>query len=404
LCFANRTAIWQGSINDNYYQNNAVLLQAKSSSRFFQIKAKAVKKFAADSPTLTLTYTVAVDLCAQNVCTIKVRLGQTSQGSAAIFVKKPTSKFNNQISRINDQFLQSIKTTASGQAWYTDQLSIIQGSNSGITGIASMDTFVIDITLQLKMPILQMTMGWSDQLTSEAPQGCAVFSILGQMYNRTTKSMETDMDVLKVKGGNVETCANPKDTSQPLANGGKRACDHTGKKGTLWATNACSGTPCPIDIKPNQNVNPYRSSTDLYQLTDGKGEWPVMSKLRFSCKKVSGADGLLRSYSPRDQKLQLGSWIIYGVKMTARSDSPQCPKDTVRSCDGTKCVQKIMLGDGVCDAAFNCKLWDYDDLDCLAACEETPDASGVTCDTLVKTQGVSCNAAKASGYDCTCTC
>jgi hypothetical protein len=28
----------------------------------------------------------------------------------------------------------------------------------------------------------------------------------------------------------------------------------------------------------------------------------------------------------------------------------------------------------------------------------------VTCDTLVKTQGVSCNAAKASGYDCTCTC
>eukprot|EP01047_Picozoa_sp_COSAG01_P030065 COSAG01_NODE_2083_length_8462_cov_17.020567_7_plen_1842_part_01 len=340
--------------------------------RFFQLRSTTLASRA-------LNFSVAVDLCAQGVCAIKVRLGQTSQGSAAIFVKKPTSQFNNQISRINDQFLQSIKTTASGQAWYTHQLSIIQGANAGITGIASMDTFVIDITLQLKMPILQMTMGWSDQLTSEAPQGCAVFSILGQMYDRATKTMKANMEVLKVKGGNVETCAIPKDATQPLANGGKRACDHTGKKGTLWATNACSGTPCPIDIKRNQNVNPYRSSTDLYQLTDGKGGWPVMSKLRFSCKKVSGADGLLRSYSPRDQKLQLGSWIIYGFKMTARSDSVQCRKSNVRSCDDTKCVPKIMLGDGVCDAAFNCKAFDFDDLDCIASAVEPLPAAATTC-------------------------
>lgn len=404
-----KTMIWQGSITHPYYQNNAVLLQATSSSRFFQIKAKAVKKFAGDSPMLTLTYTVAVDLCAQTSCDIKVRLGQTSASSAATFVTpavagatNPTTESNDAIKKLNTNFLPSIKTTASGQAWYTDPLSVIQGANANIKGIGTMDTFVVDITLDLKMPILQMTMGWSDQLLSEAPQGCAVFSISGRMYDRATTSMKSNMEVLKVKGGNVETCVMP---GPPLAKGTK-ACDNTGTKGTLWSTQQCATTPCPIDVKPTANVNPYRSSTDLFQLTDGKGEWPVMDSLRFSCKKMDGADGLKRNYSPREQKLQLGSWILYGVKMSKRNDptpAGTCPLNHVKSCDQSKCVKKIILGDGVCDPDFNCKAYDYDDLDCLAACEETADAQGTTCGTLVQ-QGVSCNAAIASGYDCSCTC
>ena len=60
--------MWQGSIAGTVFENRGLLPQAQEKSRFFQIKAKAVKKVASASKMLALTYYVAVDLC-------KVELG-----------------------------------------------------------------------------------------------------------------------------------------------------------------------------------------------------------------------------------------------------------------------------------------------------------------------------------------
>jgi hypothetical protein len=59
-----RTRVWRGSIDDPAAENRVTTLRARGGlTRFFHLKAKAVKKFAEDSKTLSMTFTSATSLC-----------------------------------------------------------------------------------------------------------------------------------------------------------------------------------------------------------------------------------------------------------------------------------------------------------------------------------------------------
>lgn len=391
-----KTKVWQGSIDGTNFDNRALLLQAQSKSRFFQLKAKAVKKFASDSKMLTLTYQVAVDLCKWSSvqCTHNVKLAKTNSND--LTQTKVTAKKNAAIKGIKYDYIKNLNTDQS-QAWYTDTIgSIINQNGADVNGVV--DSFVIEVTFSNKMPLIQSTIKWSDGLLQEEPLGCAVFKMEGKHYTRTDKSKVGKMDdkykTLKISGGSVQTC----DMGDAEADKGYKACVSDDKIGTLWSPGSCEKDGCPLEAKATNKVNPYRATQDMYQFYKA----PVVNSLQYTCQKTAGINSDGGSYQAKDQKISMGNWIIYGLKMDPAGTDNGCNNDEVKGCDN-KCYNNIVLGDGVCDESFNCKAKMYDEMDCLAQCEETPDSQGNTCAKLYA-KGVTCNQALASGYDCSCTC
>ena len=170
------------------------------------------------------------------------------------------------------------------------------------------------------------------------------------------------------------------------------------KIGTLWSPGSCETNGCPLEAKATKKVNPYRSTQDMYQFYKA----PVVNSLQYTCQKTAGYNSDGGSYLSKGQKISMGNWIIYGLKMDPAGTDSGCNTGEVKGCDN-KCHNNIVLGDGVCDESFNCKAKMYDEMDCLAQCEETPDSQGNTC-AILKGKGVTCNQALASGYDCSCSC
>ena len=459
-----RTKIWKGSIDTAQLRNRVVTLRSSGgTARFKHIKAKAVKKFAADSDTLSLTFASAGSLCAQSQlnCVFAARLAQTSGGTtAALEMTKVTNiasvggDFPVAIPGMNTQYM---SISGGGSGWgtshplewmqanvYNEAVCANNGCEvngeavppipdfaPGSTEMNLYNSFVVDIDLPKAasgvgmVPVLQMQVRWPTAERSEPPRGCAAFAITARQYTGRTSAAdgpgtittgsvgaeqtENDYTALKVKGGVVKTCTPATCTEGEVSAGTcTQACTQSEAAqqsgNNLFDGMDCSENGCDLEAHASQMTDPYREGLDVF-LMHGT---PIVDGLRYTCQKQDGSKPVdlgSTSYTVAQQGFQLGSWEIFGIK-TPRGDyvvdGTACAADEMLDCNGD-CRSVWTLGDGVCDQGFNCEANVYDELDCLTSCEETPDAvSGMTCAQLTA-KGVSKKMAEAGGYDCSCT-
>lgn len=339
-----KTRVWRGSITDDSVENRGTQLRSLPSTRFHSVKAKAVKKFSADSKTLSLTFPAATSLCQSLNCEVKVRLAQTAGGaSTAIVMTKVTNiaaAGGGEIPGLNDAFLNNIMSSSAGQSWYTNTYTWLRAfayneavctnqncetmmpvpaipdfQNAGTA--ATYNAFVVDIDFPKAasgvgmVPILQMRLNWPQTNRADPPKGCAAFSITARQYTGRTLSTqpagaiptgtspstradaaavpleqeEADYTPLKVVGGFVKTCF-PATCADPVTC--TQACtdiEAFAQSGSnLFNRLSCAASGCDLETHTTQNVDPYRSGLDVFQLYNA----PIVDGLRYTCQKQAG--------------------------------------------------------------------------------------------------------------------
>lgn len=444
-----RTRVWKGSIDNSALENRVTTLRALAGqTRFFHLKAKAVKKFAEDSRTLSMTFTSATSLCSpsQLNCGVTARLARTSGGVTSVITMDQVTEigavagnFPSEIPGMQSSYLDNIRA-ASGSGWETRTLEYMHDNayNEAIcaddnceAGVAvppiadlnptsnartSYDAFVVDMDLPKAasgigmVPIMQIHVRWPITSRSEPPKGCSAFAITARQYTGRAAatdppgSVGTDYTALKVKGGQLSTCRPAACTDVEVSSGTcTSACTDTEAVSSLnlYDSLDCATNGCDLEAHGSQLVDPYRSGKDVFLMYGS----PIVDGLRYTCQKNDGfqsSDFGNSPYTYSSQMFQMGSWEIFGIK-TPRSDyvvDSTCAPGEMRDCNNA-CRSALTLGDGVCDAGFNCQSMVYDEMDCLSNCEETT-KDGVTCSELV-TKGVSKKMAEAGGWDCSCT-
>jgi hypothetical protein len=381
------TSIWEASTyTGEKEQIPNTIASYQVTTKFVNLKAKAVKRNSDDSESISIIFAPTVDICGK------------SKGVAPNFFP---CKFYPRAANLDTSTMDVVGTEVTAQIWtgLPSQFASIEGAewgvpmteNGGMSVFGSpygnrmklmsmtsetaqysshwpsvpLDSpaltnsalsfspaglgftangFLIDMDFPdasngAAFTVMQMVMGFPDAVSGDGPKACSFFKF--EAKARATSSAEagrtvaTDFAALKASYAVVEQT-----------------------DGKTWGCDLdANPTGCELDTSVassgiTEPINAFRSSFDTFQLVDGPtGGFPSLQSVRYTCLKADETDAG-GSYPASGQSLSVRSWNFYGVYATAATvaaDYPNAGSGAGSACDDAG------TGDGIMDCGLVCR-------------------------------------------------